>query len=139
MTLPTIEPLPPAPSRQEAKPPVQPELENQPTIAVPLKAGFGRLVWLSGPLQGRVTPIPASGARIGRDATTSEIVIDSGSVSKRHAWIGPRNGKVVLEDGGSTNGTYLQASRERITEHALEHGEVVIIANDAARFRYEND
>lgn len=108
------------------------------TVVVKLAQAAGSIVWLSGPLEGRRIPLTDEGFFIGREATVAELVIESSSVSKRHAWIGLRNGRAVVADAGSTNGTFLDgATKQRITEHELRRGDVVVIADDVARFRYE--
>ncbi|HYH27302.1 MAG TPA: FHA domain-containing protein [Actinomycetota bacterium] len=50
--------------------------------------------------------------RIGRDRAC-EITLDDTYVSQEHARIGERNGSWVVEDLGSTNGTYL--NRQKVT------------------------
>ncbi|QDV36761.1 STAS domain-containing protein [Tautonia plasticadhaerens] len=52
----------------------------------------------------RVVPIPEAGLRIGRDASC-EVLVSDPAVSRVHAWVGPRDGRLTLEDLGSTNGT----------------------------------
>ncbi len=47
---------------------------------------------------------------LGRDATAS-VVIDDGTVSRRHARITIAGGKATLEDLGSKNGTFLNGKR----------------------------
>jgi pSer/pThr/pTyr-binding forkhead associated (FHA) protein len=44
----------------------------------------------------------------------------------------------VVVDEGSRNGTFLGDPRGmKITERELVPGDVIVLANDAARFRYE--
>jgi DNA-binding winged helix-turn-helix (wHTH) protein len=47
---------------------------------------------------------------LGRDATAS-VLIDDGTVSRRHARITIRDGKAAIEDLGSKNGTFLNGTR----------------------------
>jgi len=97
---------------------------------------FGALHGTSGPLAGRVFPIDASGFYIGRDRSTSQVVIDSPSISKRHLWIGVKDGAVVATDQGSTNGTFLNDPNAAITEARLTPGDTLILGGDVARFEY---
>jgi hypothetical protein len=97
---------------------------------------FGALHGTSGPLAGRVFPIDASGFFIGRDRSTSQVVIDSPSISKRHLWVGMRDGVVMAIDQNSTNGTFLNDPNTAITEARLTPGDTLILGGDVARFEY---
>lgn len=100
---------------------------------------LGALVAISGPLTGQRFDIRQEGVYIGRDSTLSQIVINDGRVSKRHVWIGPRNGRIAVVDQGSTNGTFLNVpGSQRVTEVYLNPGDTIIISEaDVARFRYQ--
>lgn len=69
-----------------------------------------RLVVIEGPLVG--TEIPLEGAQItlGR-APDSTIVIDDDYASSRHARIYESEGSWIVEDLGSTNGTWIDRTR----------------------------
>ncbi|MEA2162054.1 MAG: hypothetical protein QOK37_181 [Thermoanaerobaculia bacterium] len=97
---------------------------------------FGSLNGTSGPLAGRVFPIDATGFFIGRDRATSQVVIDSPSISKKHVWIGVRDGVVMAVDQNSTNGTFLNDPNTPITEARLSPGDALILGGDVARFVY---
>lgn len=71
-----------------------------------------RLVVIEGPLAGTVIPLEASPITLGR-APDSTIVIDDDYASSRHARIFPADGAWMIEDLGSTNGTWIE--RNRIT------------------------
>jgi len=82
-----------------------------------------RLVVIEGPLAGTVIPLEGSPITLGR-APDSTIVIDDDYASSRHARIFPADGTWMIEDLGSTNGTWI--SRNRITSAvALKAGEPV--------------
>jgi hypothetical protein len=51
---------------------------------------------------------------LGREQATADLVIPDPGVSRRHARIHPHNGTVIVEDLGSSNGTYVNG--ERISE-----------------------
>jgi predicted component of type VI protein secretion system len=91
---------------------------------------------VAGPLIGRVFPIDPNGFYIGRDRALSQVVVDHASVSKRHVWIGYRDGAVMAIDQGSTNGTFLNTLGARMTERRLADGDTLIISHDIARFAY---
>jgi len=102
------------------------------------KPNYGSIKFVSGPLSGQQFEIKADGDFIGRDGGSSQIVIGDPRISKRHLWIGVRNGRVVIEDQNSRNGTFVNDPRSaRVTEQALNSGDVVILGeSDVARFEY---
>src|SRR5262249_55566293 len=59
---------------------------------------FGSIKFVSGALAGKEFDVTADGACIGRDATVSQIVIPDPRISKRHVWIGVRDGRVTIVD-----------------------------------------
>jgi FHA domain-containing protein len=124
----------PAPGSRVAAP-VMTAVPAKP-IPTPTHQLWGALYGTTGPLAGRVFPIDAKGFYIGRDPTLSQAVIESSSVSKRHVWIGVRDGVVIAVDQGSTNGTYLNDSKTPITEARLKPGDTLILGGDEARFVY---
>jgi pSer/pThr/pTyr-binding forkhead associated (FHA) protein len=65
-----------------------------------------QLVVNSGPNIGKVYPLTQSEIVIGRDPT-NDIVINDAEVSRKHARLMLQAGSYVLEDLGSTNGTYV--------------------------------
>ena len=78
------------------------------------------------------------GLYIGRDASLSQIAIADNRISKRHVRILPRDGKVLAIDQNSTNGTFLgKTGGERITEHQLKRGDILVLADNAATFLYQ--
>lgn len=98
----------------------------------------GSIAFVSGPLSGQEFQIKAEGEFIGRDGGSSQIVIPDPRISKKHLWIGVRNGQVVIEDQNSRNGTFVNDPKtERVTETSLTSGDVVILGeSDVARFEY---
>jgi serine protease Do len=102
-------------------------------------ASYGAISWTTGPLAGKRLDVRAEGFYIGRDSGSAQVVIEDPRVSSRHAWIGVRNGRVVILDSGSTNGTFLNTiASGRIQEIALNPGDTIIISEaDVARFVYQ--
>ena len=75
---------------------------------------------------------------IGRDGGSAQIVIGDPRISKRHLWIGVKDGRVVIADQNSRNGTFVNDPKSaRVTETSLNAGDVVILGeSDVARFEY---
>lgn len=69
-----------------------------------------KLVVVEGQLAGTVVPLDTAQVTIGR-APDSTIVIDDDYASSRHARIYPSEGNWVVEDLGSTNGTWIDRTR----------------------------
>ena len=75
----------------------------------------------AGPLAGKGFPIIGDNVTFGRDPE-NDIFWEDNQVSRRHAHILRREGKLVIEDLGSTNGT--QVNGKRIDrEHILQPAE----------------
>ena len=127
-------PLPPPPAAAPA--PAPPPSDSDATVIAGV-ASFGTLHCTIGLLAGQSFPIKLDGVYIGRDRTQAQIVIEHPSVSKRHVWIGVREGAVVAVDHGSTNGTYLNEVGTRIAQVGLTPGDTIIISDDIARFVYK--
>jgi S1-C subfamily serine protease len=103
------------------------------------KIGFGAIVWTKGRLAGQRFEIQAEGFYIGRDNQLSQVVIEDARISSRHAWLGIRDGLVVLVDSGSTNGTFLNSLQAgRVHEVTLNAGDTIIFSEeDVARFEFQ--
>ncbi|MDQ3665902.1 MAG: FHA domain-containing protein [Acidobacteriota bacterium] len=100
---------------------------------------YGSIKFVSGPLAGHKFEITPDGSCIGRDATLSEIVITDPRISKRHVWIGVKDGRVIITDQNSRNGTFVNDPKsQRVTEAPLSQGDTVILGeSDVARFEYQ--
>jgi hypothetical protein len=99
---------------------------------------FGSIRFVSGVLAGQEFEVKADGAFVGRDESLSQIVVSDPRISKRHLWIGVRDGAVMIVDQDSRNGTFVNDPRsERITETTINSGDTVIMGeSDVARFEY---
>jgi hypothetical protein len=99
---------------------------------------YGSITFVSGPLSGQEFQIKPEGDFIGRDGGSSQIVLGDPRISKRHVWIGVKNGQVVITDQNSRNGTFINDPKSsRVTETSLKAGDVVILGeSDVARFEY---
>ncbi len=115
------------------------DMQDLRTVVEHAPKSYGSLLGLSGGMEGREVKVDEEGFVIGRDQRTAQLVVSDPRISKRHVWIGVREGKVWAIDVGSTNGCYLNDSRsERITEVVLENGDILILSEDAARFEYRS-
>lgn len=74
------------------------------------RAGPTRLVVTDGPLRGTTLPLGASAVLIGR-APSCTLVLDDDYSSSRHARVFPDGDQWLVEDMGSTNGTFLDDQR----------------------------
>jgi predicted component of type VI protein secretion system len=82
-----------------------------------------QLIMRSGPTPGAAFTLEGDQINIGRDSA-NEIVINDAEISRRHARLTFQGGKYVLEDLGSTNGTFVNGQR-LAGPRVLKAGEVV--------------
>ncbi len=102
--------------------------------------GTPKLICLGGRLKGRQFPISGIGLSIGR-AEDNDVIIVDGRVSSHHAWIGVVNGRAILRDYQSLNGTFLNADMDTpVSEAALLAGDTIFFGGhggDQYRFVVE--
>jgi hypothetical protein len=105
------------------------------TVAI----SYGHIKFVSGVLSGQQFEVNPEGSYIGREASLAQIVVPDPRISKRHLWIGVRDGLVRIVDQDSRNGTFVNDPKaERVTESTLTSGDTVILGeSDVARFEYE--
>ena len=136
----------PVPSSPDvAAPPAVEELDFDPTRTVAIireeeavTIDYGSIKFTSGVLAGERFPVDPEGVYIGRESSLSQIVVSDPRISKRHLWIGVRDGQVKIVDEGSRNGTFVNDPKSaRVTEATLNAGDTVIMGeSDVARFEY---
>jgi hypothetical protein len=104
------------------------------TVAI----SYGSIKFVSGALSGEEFEVSPEGSYIGRESTLAQIVVPDPRISKRHMWIGVKDGLVRIVDHDSRNGTFVNDPKsERITEATLTSGDTVILGeSDVARFEY---
>ena len=95
----------PATSPVRAPMPAAPVPKSRPAKGQPRK-----LVVTGGPLAGTNVPLGTEAVTIGR-ADDSTLVLDDTYASTRHARLVQRDGQWLVEDLGSTNGTYLDRTK----------------------------
>lgn len=84
---------------------------------------LGRFTFLNGTRAGERLGLGGSGIRIGRESTICEIVLENPKVSRLHAEVVEVEGKVLLIDRNSSNGTYV--NDRRIDRHYLHDGDII--------------
>lgn len=69
-----------------------------------------QLVMRTGPNPGRAYPLEGNEVIVGRD-TSNQVAINDAEVSRKHARLSMHGGAYMLEDLGSTNGTFVNGQR----------------------------
>lgn len=120
-----------APARRRRSPPFPVDLSRQSTVAsVVSPAGgssvpamLGRFTILNGARAGEKLGLGGSGIRIGRESTICEIVLENPKVSRLHAEVVSIDGKVLLIDRNSSNGTYV--NDQKVERTYLRDGDII--------------
>ena len=84
---------------------------------------LGRFTILNGSRAGERLGLGGSGIRIGRESTICEIVLENPKVSRLHAEVVSIDGKVLLIDRNSSNGTYV--NDQKIDKRFLKDGDII--------------
>jgi pSer/pThr/pTyr-binding forkhead associated (FHA) protein len=98
------------PTGRERKPARTARPPRPPKVAKQQKVKGSKLVVVEGPLLGTIVPLGNVQITVGR-APDSTLIIDDDYASSRHARIYPSEGSWVVEDLGSTNGTWIDRTR----------------------------
>jgi hypothetical protein len=112
-----------------------PGWEDQPppaSSAPPRPEGPAELVLIERGQPGKRFPLAKDRVIIGRLAGSDIVLVDAGT-SRRHAEIRREDGKYVIADLGSTNGTLV--NHAAIHERALEEGDRITIGRTVLEFR----
>lgn len=96
--------------------------------------GTYQFVMNSGPNPGKIYELSQDEITIGRDIANN-IVVNDPEVSRRHARLRMQAGNYILEDLGSTNGSFVNGQR-LMGPHALRPGEQIMFG-DRVTFTYE--
>lgn len=134
-SIPEAPPAAAAPAPADFDPSRTVAINRESTVAIT----YGAITFVSGVLAGQRFDINPEGSYIGRESSLAEIVVSDPRISKRHLWIGVRDGLVKIVDQDSRNGTFVNDPKsERITEATLHSGDTVILGeSDVARFEYQ--
>jgi S1-C subfamily serine protease len=84
---------------------------------------LGKFTILNGTRAGEKLGLGGSGIRIGRESTICEIVLENPKVSRLHAEVVSIDGKVLLIDRNSSNGTYV--NDQKIDKRFLKDGDII--------------
>jgi hypothetical protein len=87
-----------------------------------------QLVMKSGPTPGKVFDLARAEMVIGRDAS-ADITINDAEVSRKHARLFAQGGTYMIEDLGSTNGTFVNGQR-LMGPHVLKNGELIMFGEN---------
>lgn len=123
---------PPTPVVPEAPPLPKPAAQPAPALKGPIP----EIVLLLGDKQMGVFSLAAGEATIGRTPGNT-IIIDNAGVSRRHAVVRVKGDKVVIEDLGSANGTFVRG--QRIEEYELRDGDEIAIVKHRLVYRVPKD
>lgn len=94
-----------------------------PNGTVAPSATLGRFTILNGQRAGEKLGLGGSGIRIGRESAICEIVLENPKVSRLHAEVVSIDGKVLLIDRNSSNGTYV--NDQKIDKRYLQDGDII--------------
>jgi hypothetical protein len=99
----------------------------------------GMLIAKTGSKRGMVFAIDPSGIKIGRDKEKNQIIIEDPVISREHVWVGLADGKVMIRDMNSSNGTYINSlDIPRITSQELNDGDIIYIGkNGIESFKFK--
>ena len=87
-----------------------------------------QLVMRAGPTPGKVYELEQDSLTIGRDIS-NHIVINDPEISRKHSQLKLQSGGYIIEDMGSTNGTFVNDQR-LMGPHLLKHGETVTLGDN---------
>ncbi len=86
---------------------------------------IAKLTITTGTSSGKVVELTQSELVIGR-AAPANLVIDNPEISRRHARLSYQQGKYILEDLGSSNGTFLNGLRVRDSQVLTDGAEILL-------------
>lgn len=99
---------------RDAKPltPARISKSPSPRATLRVRKATSKLVIIDGPLEGTVVPLGTTPITFGR-AADSTVVLEDDFVSNQHARLVPNGSHWMVEDLGSTNGTWI--NRDKVT------------------------
>ncbi len=93
-----------------------------------MAAQIFQLVMRTGPTPGKAYPLSKSEIYVGRDVT-NDIAVNDAEISRKHARLTTQGDSFVLEDLGSTNGTFVDTQR-LMGPHVLRPGELIMFGEN---------
>lgn len=98
------------------------------------KSKHAYIIFLSGPLMGKIHLLEEGTITIGR-GTDVDITVNDIGISRQHASIRFKRGHAILKDLGSTNGTYLNG--QRLKEAEIKDGDKIQVSSSTI-FKYSH-
>ncbi len=95
-----------------------------------------RLLALSGPLKDSTLPLAEDETSIGREACNGIAIIDP-SISRKHCLVSCQNGRYLVRDLDSRNGTLVNGTA--VEEQWLQHGDQIDVGDSSFLFLTEED
>lgn len=89
-----------------------------------------QLVMRTGPNPGKVFELTKGEVYIGRDIS-NDVVINDAEISRKHARLISQSGGYLLEDLGSTNGSFVNGQR-LMGPHLLRTGELIMLGENVS-------
>lgn len=86
------------------------------------------LVVLTGPEKGAVFPLREGETFVGRSSEKAQIVLEEPGISRTHAKFTLTDGKVVVEDLGSTNGVFVNG--DEVKQRELQAGDAIALSGE---------
>jgi serine protease Do len=135
---PPTPPMPPPPHVVGGDQGMTVDLSRTVAITADAAVDYGSIRFVSGPLAGQQFEIKPDGEFVGRDSSAAQIVVADPRISKKHLWIGVKDGQVMIVDQDSRNGTFINDPKSaRVTQSILNAGDTIIMGeSDVARFEY---
>ena len=94
-----------------------------------------RLVFLTGSKGGTTVDLADAVVTLGRKTDRTVVYsVDDVLVSTEHASLRFRDGRYILKDDGSRNGTFVNA--KQVTERSLEHGDLIQLGPGGPQIRF---
>src|SRR5215813_11669208 len=90
-----------------------------------------RLIAIAGPVEGLLFDLAEDEISVGRERS-NQLSINDASVSRRHLVIKKSEGKFLVEDLGSHNGT--RVNGVPVNERSLEHGDLIAVGDSLFLF-----
>jgi hypothetical protein len=87
----------------------------------------------AGPAKGGVFPLSSESATSVGRARANDIALEDEAISAQHLRIRPEEGRFVVHDLGSTNGT--RVNERKVSRHVLQEGDVIRVGDTRLRFR----
>lgn len=113
-------------------------VQHPPSTAIKKGRDYPYLIVLSGGPVGTMYKLPSDTVTVIGRGPEAQVQLPDNTVSRQHARITVRNGDPVLEDLGSSNGTFVNG--ERVHERALKDGDKIEIGHvSILKFSYQDE